>query len=69
MAFGLFPYVLPSMPDPGLGLTVYNAAASTHGLTVALAWFIPGMLLVLAYTVFAHRKVAGKVKLGEEGHY
>jgi cytochrome bd-type quinol oxidase subunit 2 len=35
---------------------------------VALIWFIPGMLLVLAYSVFIYRHFAGKVRLEEEGY-
>jgi cytochrome d ubiquinol oxidase subunit II len=60
-AFGIYPYVLPAIDDPGQGLTIYNTASSPHALTVALFWFIPGMLLVIAYTVFAHKKVAGRI--------
>ena len=65
-AFGIYPYVLPAIDDPARGLTIDNTASSPHALTVALFWFIPGMLLVIAYTVFAHRKVAGRV--GAEDH-
>ncbi len=68
VAFGLFPYVLPSIPDPSRGLTIYNAAASEYGLTVALGWFIPGMILAVGYTILVHRKLTGRVKLGDEGH-
>ncbi len=60
-AFGVFPYVLPSVPSPGLGLTVYNTAASPYALHVALAWWIPGMLLVAVYSIVVYRKFAGKV--------
>lgn len=68
VAFGLFPYLLPSNTDPDLGLTVYNSATSGYGLKVGLAWWIPGMLLVLGYFVFAYRRFAGKVRLDEEGY-
>ena len=60
-AFGVFPYVLPSAPAPALGLTIYSAATADYGLKVALAWWIPGMLLVGVYTTFVYRKFAGKV--------
>ena len=60
-AFGLFPYVLPSSTDQALGLTIYNTAAAPYGLAIGLAWWIPGMLLVLAYTVFSYRHFGGKV--------
>lgn len=67
-AFGVFPYVLPSNSDPKLGLTIYNTATSAYGMAVGLAWFIPGMLIVLGYVVFTYRHFAGKVKLEEEGY-
>lgn len=60
-AFGVFPYVLPSVPSPGLGLTIYNAAAPSHGLEIALAWWMPGMILAAGYSMFVYRKAGGKV--------
>jgi cytochrome d ubiquinol oxidase subunit II len=65
-AFGVFPYVLPSNTDPALGLTITNTATSAYGLKVALVWWIPGMFLVLGYSVFIYRHFAGKVRLEEE---
>jgi cytochrome d ubiquinol oxidase subunit II len=61
VAFGVFPYVLPAAPARELGLTIYNAAAADYGLKVALAWWIPGMLLAAGYSAFVYRKFAGKV--------
>jgi cytochrome bd ubiquinol oxidase subunit II len=61
VALGVFPYVLPSSPGPDLGLTIYNAAAGDYGLKIALAWWIPGMLLAACYSTFVYRKFAGKV--------
>lgn len=66
-AFGVFPYVLPSIGNPAAGLTVYNSAAPETGLRIGLMWFIPGILLALGYSAFAHFKFSGKVKL-EEHH-
>ncbi|HEY1758425.1 MAG TPA: cytochrome d ubiquinol oxidase subunit II [Bryobacteraceae bacterium] len=60
-AFGVFPYVLPSVPTPDFGLTVYNAAPAVYGLQVGLAWWIPGMALATGYSVFVYRRFAGKV--------
>ena len=65
-AFGVFPYVLPSNTNPALGLTITNTAAAPYGLRVALFWWIPGMLLVLGYSVFIYRHFAGKVQLEGE---
>ncbi len=60
-AYALYPYVLPP------GLTVTNSAAPTYGLKVALAWWVPGMVLVTGYFVFVYRHFKGKVEPG--GHY
>jgi cytochrome d ubiquinol oxidase subunit II len=62
VAWGLYPFVLPSNLLPHSGLTVYNSAAASHGLHVGLAWWIPGMMLVTAYFVFTYRQFAGKVE-------
>ena len=62
VAFGLFPYVLPSNTDPNLSLTIYNTAPGEYGLRIGLAWWIPGMALASAYSIFTHRKFAGKVR-------
>jgi cytochrome d ubiquinol oxidase subunit II len=67
-AFGVFPYVLPARPYSNLGLTIHNTATSDYGLKVGLAWWIPGMVLVLGYFVFAYRHFAGKVHLEDEGY-
>ena len=66
--FGIYPYVLPSNTDPKLGLTIASAQTAPYGLSVALAWWIPGMILVVAYSVFIYRHFAGKVRLEEEGY-
>jgi cytochrome bd ubiquinol oxidase subunit II len=55
VALGLYPNVLPANTDPALSLTIYNTAAATYGLSVGLAWFIPGMLLVTGYFVYTYR--------------
>ncbi len=67
-AFGLYPFVLPASTDPARGLTVLGVAAPRHALGVALAWWLPGILLVAAYFTFAYRHFAGKVSLEEEGY-
>lgn len=64
--FGLFPYVLPASPDVSLSLTIYNSATSNYGLKVGLAWWIPGMMLVVGYFIYTYRHFAGKVSVNEE---
>ncbi|MGE5177090.1 MAG: cytochrome d ubiquinol oxidase subunit II [Hyphomicrobiales bacterium] len=65
-AFGLYPYVLPAITDPSLGLTVTGAAAGAYGLRVGLVWWIVGMALVAVYVTFVYRHFAGRVSLGTE---
>jgi cytochrome d ubiquinol oxidase subunit II len=67
VAFALYPVVLPAR-DPQFDLTIDNTAAAAHGLSVGLAWWTFGAVLVVAYFVFVYRMFRGKVQL-EEGHY
>src|SRR5579872_3407875 len=67
-AFGLYPVVLPASTDPSLNLTIFNAAAGHHALTVGLMWWVPGMILALGYFFFLFRTFRGKVRLEGEGY-
>jgi cytochrome d ubiquinol oxidase subunit II len=60
-AFGIYPYVLPSVTDPAQGLTIHNAAAPEYGLRVGLVWWLIGMALVAIYFTYVYRQFAGKV--------
>ena len=66
-AFALYPVVLPAR-DHRYDLTIYNAAAGRHGLSVGVAWLTFAAVLVVAYFVFVYRMFRGKVQVGE-GHY
>jgi cytochrome bd ubiquinol oxidase subunit II len=67
VAFGLYPYVLPSV-GTGPGLTAQAVAAPVAGLRIGLVWYIPGMLLATAYFVVLYRRFAGKVEPEREGY-
>jgi cytochrome d ubiquinol oxidase subunit II len=68
-AFALYPVVLPATTDPlHRSLTIYNTAAGHHGLTVGIMWWIPGMILTLAYFTFVFRMFRGKVRLEGESY-
>jgi cytochrome d ubiquinol oxidase subunit II len=68
-AFALYPVVLPATVDPiHRSLTIYNTAAGHHGLMVGIIWWIPGMILTLAYFTFVFRMFRGKVRLEGEGY-
>jgi cytochrome bd ubiquinol oxidase subunit II len=60
--FGIFPYVLPSNGDPRNGLTIYNTVAGAYGLKVGLRWWVPGMVLAVAYTIIVH-KFSGRMDI------
>ena len=63
-AFGHYPYLLPALSDGQTGLTIFNASTSTAGLSIALYWFIPGVMLAVAYFVFAYRHLFAKTLSG-----
>jgi hypothetical protein len=68
-AFGVHPFVLPAIGDARHALTVDNAAAPGAGLRIGLAWWVPGMLLAVAYCAYACRRFRGKVTLEGEGYW
>jgi len=68
VAWGVFPYVLPSTLNPELGLTIYNAAAPLHSLEIGLAWFAPGVVLAILYLLVVYHSFAGKVSTEDEGY-
>lgn len=68
VAFSLYPQILPAAGEAGPALTVYNASSPPYALRVALYWWVPGMCLVLAYTTFMYRRMAGKVQLDESAY-
>jgi cytochrome bd-type quinol oxidase subunit 2 len=61
VAFGIVPNALPSNTAPDLSLTIHNSATAQHGLIAGLCWFIPGIALAIAYSVFVDRHFAGRV--------
>jgi len=68
--FALYPMVLPASTDPSYSLTIQNAAAGHHGLSVGFVWWTIGMTLALGYFVFIYRMFKGKVQIeGGGGGY
>jgi cytochrome d ubiquinol oxidase subunit II len=60
-AFSLFPVVLPSSTDPALNLTIYNSASGAYSQSVALWWWIPGILLTCGYFTMLFWRFRGKL--------
>ncbi len=68
VAFGVYPFVLPSIGNQTFALTVHNAAASAYGQRIGLVWWFFGIFLVSGYFVFIYRRFAGKLKPEEGMH-
>ncbi len=67
-AFGLYPNVLPAVPDASRSLTIHNVAAPAYGLKIGFIWWIPAFLLATAYSVFVYRHFRGKVRVANSPH-
>jgi cytochrome d ubiquinol oxidase subunit II len=63
IAIGIYPNLVISNPNPGLSLTIYNAASSQKTLWIMLIIVLTGFPLVITYTVIIYRVFRGKVKL------
>ena len=61
VAWGCYPNILIATTDPANSLTIFNATAGAYGLQVGVVWFVTGLVLIIAYQVFAHRFFWGKV--------
>lgn len=64
-AFGLYPNVLPAVPDASRSLTIYNVAAPAYGLRIGFIWWTPAFLLAIGYSVFVYRHFRGKVQVAD----
>jgi cytochrome d ubiquinol oxidase subunit II len=68
VVFGLYPMVLPAAGDAASSLTIHNASGPPYAMRVALAWWVPGMMLVSVYTTYMYRQMRGKVKLDPDAY-
>ena len=57
----MFPFMLPSSAEPSQSLTVWNASASQHTLTLMVGFTLVFLPLVLWYTSWAFWVMRGKV--------
>ena len=67
-ALGLYPRLVPSVPNFDRSLTVAGAASSQYTLTAMLIIALVGMPLVLVYTFFVHRIFKGPITLDNDGY-
>ncbi|MCX8145611.1 MAG: cytochrome d ubiquinol oxidase subunit II, partial [Azovibrio sp.] len=59
----MFPFVMPSSSDPRSSLTVWDSVSSQLTLNVMLWAALIFTPIVIAYTSWAYRKMAGKVTM------
>jgi cytochrome bd ubiquinol oxidase subunit II len=67
-AAAMFPSILYSTLGSEHSLTVYNSAAGSHSLALALIWWPIALALSLAYFYFIFRYYRGRVKRSAEAH-
>jgi cytochrome d ubiquinol oxidase subunit II len=60
-ALTVYPYVLPATPGSQNGISIYNSNPGPYGMRIGLLWWLPGMALAVAYSVFSHWHFSGKV--------
>jgi cytochrome bd ubiquinol oxidase subunit II len=68
LGLGLYPNLLPSLPEATNSLTIYNAASSAKTLQIMLVIAAIGMPLVIVYTWSIYRVFRGKVKLDKTSY-
>jgi len=57
----MFPFVMPSSTDPGSSLTVWDSVSSQLTLSIMLVATVIFMPIIITYTSWAYRVMAGKV--------
>jgi len=59
----MFPTILPSTIDAAYSLTAWNAASGSQGLRIGFAWWVPAIVLAIAYFAFLFRLFRGKASI------
>ena len=62
-----FPDLLHSVPEEAYSLTVAGSASPAGSLRSALVWYLPGLVLAIAYQVVVARVHRGKAQAGDYG--
>jgi cytochrome bd ubiquinol oxidase subunit II len=65
-AAALFPVMLFSTTDPKLRLTAADCAAPDSSLAIAIAWWIPALIMAFSYLYIVQRYYAGKVNVSKD---
>ncbi|MXV38253.1 cytochrome d ubiquinol oxidase subunit II [Flavobacteriaceae bacterium Ap0902] len=64
----MFPVMLRSTNSINPPLTIYNTSAHAYELSVAVYWFILGLILIIIYTIIQKRLLGGKIDDMDYGH-
>jgi cytochrome d ubiquinol oxidase subunit II len=67
-AFALYPTLLPSSGNPANAITIRNAAAGSHSLSMGLVWWGAGMAIACGYVIVVYSMFKGKVQAGYGEH-
>ena len=65
-AAALFPVMLFSTTDAALRLNAADCAAPAFSLAIAIAWWIPALILSLTYLYIIQRHYSGKVNVSKD---
>jgi cytochrome bd ubiquinol oxidase subunit II len=65
-AAALYPVMLFSTTDPSLRLTAADCAAPVSSLAIAIAWWIPALILAFSYLYIIQRYYSGKVNVSKD---
>jgi cytochrome d ubiquinol oxidase subunit II len=68
MGQALFPYMVPSLGEPALGLTIRNSSSTALTLQVMLVIALIGMPFVVGYTIWIYRHFRTPVVLDEQSY-
>ncbi len=60
-AVTMYPYLIPNLPPGSGGISIFNASPSPVALASALAVTIVGIVVVIIYSAFVARQMAGKI--------
>lgn len=67
-AGGMYPDIVPSIPDPANSLNIHNAASSRYGLSVMFTIALIGLPLVITYSIVIHWVFRGKTRLAKDSY-
>jgi cytochrome bd ubiquinol oxidase subunit II len=68
-AAAVYPNLLSASGDASLNITIYNAHAGDHALSIGLIWWGIGIALAIGYFIFEYRRFSGKISVESSGSH